>query len=322
MVINSACNQSPVMMEPEIYNSGYSGSVNNFREQVGTPSFCACKEEPSSYTIQAGVIYPDAEVNNAILSMPENFLPVVHEQMCMQPGNCNIADTTTRSLFQHPILSSKNSSKRCDCSFDISASAFLQAPPCSQGDMEDCMSQRVPNQATNLYRNKPTPPRHPLYNMSSALSHTSSARETSKVRQTAFTAPKPHRGRVAGSAPKENAANKQKASHCDIERRYRENLSSQFSQLEAILSPSYQGSNGAGKTESADCKAMPKNTKGHTLAQAIDHIRLAQQKQQNMTNEIFFLQARIVALEKLVNCDDCWLLNQYGKMRIDHPISS
>lgn len=59
-----------------------------------------------------------------------------------------------------------------------------------------------------------------------------------------------------------------------------------------------------------------KTRKAEVLLNAINYVRQAEQDKKNLKSEIAFLKLRMAALEKLVKCEDCSLLNQMRELRL------
>ncbi|MCJ1246671.1 hypothetical protein MMC30_003880 [Trapelia coarctata] len=116
-----------------------------------------------------------------------------------------------------------------------------------------------------------------------------------------------------------------KASHCQVERKYRENLNTKFEILRRTI-PSMQPpiSNkqlcDGGDVEDVDNVVKPR--KADILSSATDYVKQLEERNSKMGSEIQFLRNRVKAIEKLLNCEDCYLLNGIQNMRVEPPGSA
>lgn len=83
-----------------------------------------------------------------------------------------------------------------------------------------------------------------------------------------------------------------KQAHSLVEKRYRENLNSKISELNSVLSSTPDAMPAA-----ESCQAR----KSEVLQTAIDYVNQSQLEMRHMTNDINRLNARVQALEKMVN---------------------
>ncbi|MCJ1398032.1 hypothetical protein MMC11_001229 [Xylographa trunciseda] len=110
-----------------------------------------------------------------------------------------------------------------------------------------------------------------------------------------------------------------KASHCQVERKYRENLNTKFETLRRAI-PSMQSPGDNSLAEGPDLEDLggsSKPRKADVLSNATDYLKQMEEKNRAMGNEIDFLRSRVQAIEKLIKCEDCWLLNGVSGMRFD-----
>ncbi|MCJ1284641.1 hypothetical protein MMC26_003976 [Xylographa opegraphella] len=110
-----------------------------------------------------------------------------------------------------------------------------------------------------------------------------------------------------------------KASHCQVERKYRENLNTKFETLRrAIPSMQSPGDNpSSAGPDLEDLGGSSKPRKADVLSNATDYVKQMEEKNRAMANEIEFLRSRVEAISKLIKCEDCWLLNGVSGMRFD-----
>ncbi|MCJ1477440.1 hypothetical protein MMC13_006111 [Lambiella insularis] len=113
-----------------------------------------------------------------------------------------------------------------------------------------------------------------------------------------------------------------KASHCLVERKYRENLNTKFDILRRAIpsmhSPTDDPSHQALDFDDAGNSA--KHRKADVLSNATDYVRQMEEKNRMMGDEIEFLRSRMTAIEKLIKCENCWLLREGQRMRFDPNI--
>lgn len=108
-----------------------------------------------------------------------------------------------------------------------------------------------------------------------------------------------------------------KNSHCQVERKYRENLNTKFEILRRTI-PSMQPPLSSrqlcdgGDVEDLDNVVKPR--KADILSSATDYVKQLEERNSKMGSEIEFLRSRVRAIEKLINCEDCYLLNGIQNM--------
>lgn len=125
------------------------------------------------------------------------------------------------------------------------------------------------------------------------------------------------------SPPK--ARNAAKTSHSITERRYRHKLSSTIVQLEQLLSSTRNLKDRAQDPEAQD-EEYPgtpvKARKADVLNEAMRYIKQAEHDAEARDKEIAFLKLRLAALERMVNCGDCVLLQQFADQHMNFPTNS
>ena len=113
-----------------------------------------------------------------------------------------------------------------------------------------------------------------------------------------------------------------KVSHSITERRYRENLNSKIFQLDKTLSSTRHVKEDAQKPDGQDkqsVEAPAKARKADVLNAAMRYIKQAEHDGDARNNEIEFLRLRVAALEKLVNCGSCVLLEEFFAQQMTNP---
>jgi wobble nucleotide-excising tRNase len=122
-----------------------------------------------------------------------------------------------------------------------------------------------------------------------------------------------------------------RVAHSVIERRYRENLNAKIAQLNRMLSTMEETSDADADADSdsdlegakkSNAAKLTKIKKADVLSNAMKYIKQAEQNKRNMSAEIDFLKSRITAMEKLIKCEDCSLLNQVNRLRLQGSLPS
>lgn len=122
-------------------------------------------------------------------------------------------------------------------------------------------------------------------------------------------------------SPQEAADDKPKSRrrlpHNQVERKYRESLNTQLDSLRRVV-PSLQQN--ARVCDSADIEDLPtpsKPSKAVILASATAHIKQQEKDKKALSDENALLRARVKALQALVKCDDCSLMQYVMDMKIN-----
>ena len=110
-----------------------------------------------------------------------------------------------------------------------------------------------------------------------------------------------------------------KTSHSLVERKYRENLNAKLAQLhQALLNSDFAGST-LERPVDGEYSTMRPARKNDVLTNTITYIQQAEIDKRHMNAEILHLRARVAALEKLIKCEDCDLLQQLRVMQLQVP---
>lgn len=119
-----------------------------------------------------------------------------------------------------------------------------------------------------------------------------------------------------------------RTAHSVIEHNYRKNLNVKMEQLRQILStadaaPAKRTDPEVDNNSSSDIednKVALSTTnitrKSDVLLHAYGYVKRSEREKKSMTDENAFLKRRLVALEKLVKCEDCSLLKQMGRLQM------
>lgn len=111
--------------------------------------------------------------------------------------------------------------------------------------------------------------------------------------------------------------NRRRLPHNQVERKYRESLNTQLDSLRRVV-PSLQQS--ARVCDGADIEDLPtpsKPSKAVILASATAHIKQQEKDKKALSDENALLRARVKALQALVKCDDCSLMQYVMDMKIN-----
>ena len=115
----------------------------------------------------------------------------------------------------------------------------------------------------------------------------------------------------------EKPKNRRRLPHNQVERKYRESLNTQLDSLRRVV-PSLQQS--ARVFDGADIEDLPtpsKPSKAVILASATAHIKQQEKDKKALSDENALLRARVKALQALVKCDDCSLMQYVMDMKIN-----
>lgn len=105
--------------------------------------------------------------------------------------------------------------------------------------------------------------------------------------------------------------------HNQVERKYRESLNTQLESLRRVV-PSLQQNQAS--CDGADIEDLPtpsKPSKAVILASATAYIKQQEKDKKSLADENHLLRARIKALQALVKCDDCSLMQYVMDLKIN-----
>ena len=148
-----------------------------------------------------------------------------------------------------------------------------------------------------------------------------------------------HGSRIKPETPAKEPAKKEvrtktvassRTAHSVIEHNYRQNLSVKMEQLHQILSTADEAKHvddeEGGKDGSYGVEDQTPSTtkirKSDVLNHAYDYVKRSEREKKSMADENAFLKRRLVALEKLVNCEDCSLLKQMNMLQMGGGVVS
>jgi len=117
----------------------------------------------------------------------------------------------------------------------------------------------------------------------------------------------------------ESANIRAKQAHSVVERRYRDNLNGKIMQLHRALSATGTTSRMNGMSAQdfyASREHRGKVRKSDVMTDAMNYVHQSEVEMRHMTDEITRLSERVMALEKLVKCEDCTLLKQMVRLQL------
>jgi hypothetical protein len=121
---------------------------------------------------------------------------------------------------------------------------------------------------------------------------------------------------VVESIEEVDTKGKKRIPHNEVERKYRDSVNNQMETLRRVipeLQPTVRLCDG---TDIEDLPAPPKPSKAVILASATAYIRKMEKEKKKLAEEVDLLQARVKALQALVKCDDCSLMQYVMNMNL------
>lgn len=104
--------------------------------------------------------------------------------------------------------------------------------------------------------------------------------------------------------------------HNQVERKYRESLNTQLESLRRVV-PSLQQNRACDGADIEDLPAPSKPSKAVILASATAHIKQIEKDRKSLQDENQLLRTRVKALQALVKCDDCSLMQYVMDLKIN-----
>jgi len=120
--------------------------------------------------------------------------------------------------------------------------------------------------------------------------------------------------------PEDKGKSRRRLPHNQVERKYRESLNTQLDSLRRVV-PALQ-QNQRNLSDGADIEDLPapsKPSKAVILASATAHIRQIEKDKKSLAEENLLLRQRVKALQALVKCDDCSLMQYVVNLKIQNP---
>jgi hypothetical protein len=117
-----------------------------------------------------------------------------------------------------------------------------------------------------------------------------------------------------GSHQKPNS--RRRVPHHQVERKYRDSLNTQLETLKRVV-PSLQQQRVCDGADIEDISAPSKPSKAVILSSATAYIKQVERDKKSLLDQNRLLRARIKALQALVKCDDCSLMQYVMDLKID-----
>lgn len=114
--------------------------------------------------------------------------------------------------------------------------------------------------------------------------------------------------------------NRRRLPHNQVERKYRESLNTQLDSLRRVVPSLQQNNRGCDGADIEDLPTPSKPSKAVILASATAHIKQQEKDKKALADENALLRARVKALQALVKCDDCSLMQYVMDMKINNQI--
>lgn len=106
--------------------------------------------------------------------------------------------------------------------------------------------------------------------------------------------------------------------HNQVERKYRESLNTQLESLRRVVPALQQNGRACDSADIEDLPAPSKPSKAVILASATAYIKQMEKEKKTMAEENAALRQRMKALQALVKCEDCSLMQYVLDLKI-HP---
>ncbi|KAF9691909.1 hypothetical protein EKO04_010073 [Ascochyta lentis] len=119
------------------------------------------------------------------------------------------------------------------------------------------------------------------------------------------------------AAADDKPKNRRRLPHNQVERKYRESLNTQLDSLRRVVPSLQQNSRVCDGADIEDLPTPSKPSKAVILASATAHIKQQEKDKKALSDENALLRARVKALQALVKCDDCSLMQYVMDMKIN-----
>jgi hypothetical protein len=113
----------------------------------------------------------------------------------------------------------------------------------------------------------------------------------------------------------EKPKSRRRLPHNQVERKYRESLNTQLDSLKRVV-PSLQNQRGCDGADIEDLPTPSKPSKAVVLASATAYIKQMEKDKKSLADENQLLRTRVKALQALVKCDDCSLMQYVMDLKI------
>jgi hypothetical protein len=115
----------------------------------------------------------------------------------------------------------------------------------------------------------------------------------------------------------EKPKSRRRLPHNQVERKYRESLNTQLESLRRVVPSLQQNQRGCDGADMEDLPTPSKPSKAVILASATAYIKQMEKDKKAVVDENALLKARIKALQALVKCEDCSLMQYVMDMKIN-----
>lgn len=119
------------------------------------------------------------------------------------------------------------------------------------------------------------------------------------------------------TATDDKPKNRRRLPHNQVERKYRESLNTQLESLRRVVPSLQKNARMCDGTDIEDLPTPSKPSKAVILASAVAHIKQQEKDKKALADENALLRARVKALQALVKCDDCSLMQYAMDMKIN-----
>lgn len=121
-------------------------------------------------------------------------------------------------------------------------------------------------------------------------------------------------------APSEDKAKpRRRLPHNQVERKYRESLNTQLESLRRVVPSLQQNQRGCDGADIEDLPTPSKPSKAVILASATAYIKSMEKDKKTLHDENQLLKTRIKALQALVKCEDCSLMQYVMDLKLQQP---
>lgn len=119
------------------------------------------------------------------------------------------------------------------------------------------------------------------------------------------------------AATDDKPKNRRRLPHNQVERKYRESLNTQLESLRRVVPSLQQNARACDGADIEDLPTPSKPSKAVILASATAHIKQQEKDKKALADENALLRSRVKALQALVKCDDCSLMQYVMDMKIN-----
>lgn len=114
----------------------------------------------------------------------------------------------------------------------------------------------------------------------------------------------------------EKPKSRRRLPHNQVERKYRESLNTQLDSLKRVVPSLQQNPRGCDSADIEDLPTPSKPSKAVILASATAYIKQMEKDKKSLADENQLLRTRVKALQALVKCDDCSLMQYVMDLKI------